>query len=189
VNILYLHGFRSGPQSTKARLMAAYFAATEHRFICPQLPASPAVAMELARELIEDRGDATNDWALVGSSLGGFYATALAEQYGSRAVLLNPAITPANDLSRYVGSLTRFHSDDMFEWKAEYLFELEALHVEKITLPERYFLVASTGDEVLDWRMMRDHYADAKQRIIEGSDHAISGFDRYVTQVAEFCIA
>jgi uncharacterized protein len=189
VNILYLHGFRSGPQSTKARLMATHFAATEHRFICPQLPASPAVSTELARELMEDRGDAANDWALIGSSLGGFYATALAEQFGCRAALLNPAIAPADDLSEYVGTLTRYHSDDVFEWRSEYLYELEALRIEKITLLERYLLVATTGDEVLDWRTMRDRYAGAKQRIIDGSDHAISNFDRYVTQVAEFCIA
>ena len=187
MNILYLHGFRSSPQSNKARLMAAHFASAEHRFICPQLPASPAVAIELARELIEDRGDASKDWALIGSSLGGFYATFLAEAYGCRAALLNPAVMPADDLASYVGELTSYHSGEPFEWRAEYLYELAELQISRITHPERYFLLAATGDEVLDWRQMRDHYPGAHQHIIEGSDHAITEFPDYVAQVAEFC--
>lgn len=189
MNILYLHGFRSSPQSMKARLMAAHFAETEHRFICPQLPASPAAAIELASDFIEDRGDPSRDWALIGSSLGGFYATHLAEKFGCRAVLLNPAVFPANDLAAYVGEITMYHSNDSFEWKPEYLHELEALRVESITLPGRYFLIAATGDQVLDWRMMRDRYAGAEQLIIEGSDHAISEFADYVERVATFCLS
>ncbi len=169
--------------------MAEYFAATEHRFICPQLPASPAAAIELASDFIEDRGDAAKDWALIGSSLGGFYVTHLAEKYVCRAALLNPAIFPADDLADYVGELTTYHSNDPFEWKAEYLHEIESLRVEQITKPERYFLLATTGDEVLDWRVMRDRYEGAQQVIIEGSDHAISEFERYVNRVAEFCLA
>jgi uncharacterized protein len=173
MNILYLHGFRSSPQSM-------------NRFICPQLPASPAAAMALASDFIEDRGDAAKDWALIGSSLGGFYATYLAEQYGCRAVVLNPAVFPANDLAGYVGELTLYHSNEPFEWKNEYLHELEALQIERITKPHRYFLMAATGDEVLDWRVMRDHYAGAEQFIIEGSDHAISEFENHVERVAAF---
>ena len=188
MNILYLHGFRSSPQSTKARQVAAYFATTEHRFLCPQLPASPAVAIELARELIEDRGDAARDWALIGSSLGGFYATYLAEAYGCRAALLNPAVRPADDLASHVGELTSYHSGEPFEWRAEYLHELAELQIDHITRPERYFLLAATGDEVLDWRHMRDHYPGAHQHIIEGSDHAISEFADYIEQVAAFCV-
>ena len=187
MNILYLHGFRSSPQSMKARLMATHFAQTEHRFICPQLPASPASAMELACEFIEDRGDAARDWAVIGSSLGGYYATYLAERYGCRAALLNPAVRPDLDLGAHVGLLTAFHSDAPFEFKPEYLDELAALRVETITQPERYFLLAATGDEVLDWRHMRDHYLGATQRIIKGSDHSIGEFADYVDEVALFC--
>jgi uncharacterized protein len=168
--------------------MAEHFATTEHRFICPQLPASPAAAIELVSDFIEDRGDPAQDWALIGSSLGGYYATFLAEKYGCRAALLNPAVFPADDLANYVGELTMYHSNDPFEWKAEYLHELETLRIEHITKPERYFLLAATGDEVLDWQTMRDHYEGAKQLIIEGSDHAVSEFERYVERVANFCI-
>ena len=187
MNILYLHGFRSSPSSTKARLMAAHFAQTEHRFVCPQLPASPASAMELACELIEDRGNAAKDWALIGSSLGGFYATSLAEQYGSRAALLNPALHPDADLGAHIGEGSTYDGETPFEFKAEYLDQLVTLKVAAITKPSRYFLLAATGDEVLDWRQMRNHYAGAKQHIIEGSDHAISEFADYVDEVASFC--
>ena len=187
MNILYLHGFRSSPQSSKARLMATHFAQTEHRLVCPQLPASPVSAMELACEFIEDRGDAACDWAVIGSSLGGYYATCIAERYGCRAALLNPAVRPDLDLGAHVGLLTAFHSDAPFEFKPEYLDELAALRVETITQPERYFLLAATGDEVLDWRHMRDHYLGAKQRIIDGSDHSIGEFADYVDEVALFC--
>jgi uncharacterized protein len=187
MNILYLHGFRSSPQSTKARQMAAHFAQTEHRFICPQLPASPALAMELACELIEDRGDAANDWALIGSSLGGFYATFLAEQYGCRAALLNPAVHPDVDLGAHIGEGFAYDGETPFDFKPEYLDQLAELKVAAITKPERYFLLAATGDEVLDWRQMRDHYTGAEQHIIEGSNHAINEFAEYVDAVARFC--
>ena len=132
--------------------------------------------------------DAANDWALMGSSLGGYYATFLAEAYGCRAVLLNPAVMPADDLASYVGELTSYHSGEPFEWRAEYLYELAELQIIQITQPKRYFLLAATGDEVLDWRQMRDHYPGAHRHIIEGSDHAIAEFPDYVERVAAFCV-
>ena len=187
MNILYLHGFRSSPQSTKARQMAGHFAQTDHRFICPQLPASPASAMELACELIEDRGDAAKDWALIGSSLGGFYATFLAERYVCRAALLNPAVHPELDLGAHIGEGFAYDGETPFEFKAEYLDQLVALKVTAITQPQRYFLLAATRDEVLDWRHMRDRYLGAEQHIIEGSNHAISEFADYVDEIALFC--
>ncbi|MCX8099042.1 MAG: alpha/beta fold hydrolase [Casimicrobiaceae bacterium] len=187
MNILYLHGFRSSPQSTKASLLRERFARTQHRYLCPQLPASPRAAIEMASELIEERDDAARDWALIGSSLGGYYATYLAERYGCRAVLLNPAITPARDLAAYVGELTNFHSGEPFQWRAEYLDELAELAVERITRPERYLLIAAKGDELIDWRDMVAHYPGAQQIVLEGSDHALSDFTRYLETVIEFC--
>lgn len=187
MNVLYLHGFRSSPQSMKAKLLRERFAKTPHRFVCPQLPARPAAAITLASELIEDRDDPARDWALVGSSLGGYYATHLAERYGCRAALLNPAIVPMLDLSAYVGKQTMFHSDAPFVWREEYLNELAALSVERITRPERYLLIAAKGDEVLDWRQMVAHYPGARQIVLEGGDHALSLFTDYVEVVASFC--
>lgn len=185
--ILYLHGFRSSPQSFKARLIARRMQAlgrsAEYR--CPQLPASPRAAIALASGIAAEV--AAERLTLIGSSLGGYYATWLAEQLGCRAVLLNPAVRPPLDLEKHVGVTTAYHSDEPFEFKREYLGELRAFAVEKITLPQRYFLVAATGDEVLDWRDMVAHYPGARHCVIEGSDHGISEFGDYLDRVLSFC--
>lgn len=185
--ILYLHGFRSSPLSFKARLIGDRMVdlGRSAEYLCPQLPASPREAIALASGLIGSV--APERLTLIGSSLGGYYATWLAEQTGCRAVLLNPAVKPPRDLEKYVGVTTAYHTNETFEFRREYIDELNALSVERITRPERYFLVAATGDEVLDWREMIAHYPDAKHCIIEGSDHGISDFNRYLDQVLAFC--
>jgi predicted esterase YcpF (UPF0227 family) len=185
--ILYLHGFRSSPRSFKARVVFDRMKAAgrEHELICPQLPASPKEAMELALKLVQRYP--ADQLAIIGSSLGGFYATWLAEQLGCRAALLNPAVNPLKDLEKHVGITTAWHSDEPFEFKREYIDELAALRIEKISQPERYYLLAATGDEVLDYRDMVAHYPGATQHVIEGSDHAISEFPQYVDEVLAFC--
>jgi len=185
--MLYLHGFRSSPQSFKARLLAERMQALgrAHEYQCPQLPPSPAAAIALAQSLLAGRP--AGEVVLVGSSLGGYYATWLAERIGCRAVLLNPAVAPPADLEKYVGTTTAWHSGEPFEFKREYIDELRALAVPRITRPERYFLIAATGDEVLDWRDMTAHYAGARQLVIQGGDHGLSGFAEQVDAVLAFC--
>lgn len=187
--ILYLHGFRSSPQSFKAKLIVERLAlagrAMEYR--CPQLPASPRQAIALAESIAGESNPA--ELTLIGSSLGGYYATWLAEKIGCRAVLLNPAVKPPRDLEKYVGVTTAFHSAEVFEFKQEYIAELTQLAIERITQPERYFLVAAKGDEVLDWREMVAHYPGSRHQIIDGSDHGISDFETYIDDVLAFCDA
>jgi predicted esterase YcpF (UPF0227 family) len=185
--ILYLHGFRSSPRSFKARLVADRMQALgrSDEYYCPQLPASPHEAIALALDIAGKTAPA--DVSVIGSSLGGYYARYLAERLGCRAVLLNPAVKPPRDLEQYVGVTTAYHSDERFEFKREYIEELKALAVDTITQPSRYYLVAATGDEVLDWREMVAHYPGTRQHVIQGSDHGISEFDQYVDQVLMFC--
>ncbi|MCD2515143.1 esterase [Massilia sp. G4R7] len=185
--ILYLHGFRSSPVSFKARVVqkALEDAGRAEELICPQLPASPKEAIDLALRLAGSH--APGNLSIIGSSLGGFYATWLAERLGVRAVLLNPSVNPLKNLEHHVGITTAWHSDEPFEFRREYIDELAALRVETITRPERYFLIAATGDEVLDYRDMVAHYAGARQHVIEGSNHAISEFPQYVDDVLAFC--
>lgn len=189
--ILYLHGFRSSPHSMKARLLAQAMAlgGRADEFVCPQLPASPAEAIALAEHAIETQiaQHGIDSVCLIGSSLGGYYATYLAEKYGCRAMLINPAVKPPRDLEKYVGVTTAYHSDEVFEFKAHYVDELHALVISQITRPERYFLMAATGDEVLDWREMQAHYPLARQQIIEGSDHSVSEFADYLDDVLAWC--
>jgi hypothetical protein len=185
--ILYLHGFRSSPQSFKARLIAERLQALGRgaEYGCPQLPASPREAIAMASALIDKCTD--GELTLIGSSLGGYYATWLAEQTGCRAVLLNPAVKPPRDLEKYVGVTTMYHSNERFEFKRDYIEELQALQVNEITRPQRYFLIAAKGDEVLDWREMVAHYPEAQQHVLEDSDHGISDFEQYLDEVLAFC--
>jgi uncharacterized protein len=191
--ILYLHGFRSSPRSTKARLMATHMQelGRAQEFVCPQLSASPKLAVAQAESIIQNylAIASVQTLTLIGSSLGGLYATWLAEKYGCKAVMLNPCAKPPLDLQRYVGVSTVYGSDELFEFKAEYVDELKAFAVESITLPERYFLIAATCDEVLDWHEMVAHFASARQLVIEGSDHGISEFSQYLESVVAFCDA
>jgi predicted esterase YcpF (UPF0227 family) len=183
--LLYLHGFRSSPASFKARLIEARMAALGRsaECACPALPVSPREAIAL----VEGRWRLGPDDTLVGSSLGGCYATHLAERHGCRAVLLNPATRPAAGLAKYLGPQTMFHDpSSTFELRPAHLDELRAIEVPAITRPERYFLIAATGDEVLDWREMVAFYPGARQRVIEGSDHGLSDFAAYLDEVLAF---
>ena len=186
-HLLYLHGFRSSPLSAKAQFMAEWIRASrpDVHWWCPQLPPSPKEAMAMVFERL-------TTWpiersAVVGSSLGGFYATVVAERSGCRAVLLNPAINPARDLAGHIGDLTSFHDpDDHFYFKPEYVTQLRVLTPRAITQPERYYAVIAKGDEVLDWREMSARYPGATIRLLEGSDHALSDFDADLPHVLRF---
>ncbi|MGZ8260004.1 MAG: YqiA/YcfP family alpha/beta fold hydrolase [Caldimonas sp.] len=186
-HLLYLHGFRSSPQSTKARKVGEWLAA--HRpdvlWWCPQLAVSPAAAM---REVLAGVAAWPRDrMAVVGSSLGGFYATVVAERLGCRAVVLNPAVDPARDLAGAVGPTTSWHGGEPLEFRAEHVAELRAM-APPVGLPDpgRYFAVIATGDEVLSWREMSARYEGCHLRIVDGSDHALSDFDAHLPAVLAF---
>ena len=189
-HLLYLHGFRSSPQSTKARFVAERVARDHPQVVwhCPQLPPSPRQAIEgILRDIAHWPAAST---AAVGSSLGGFYATVVAERIGCQAVLLNPAIFPARDLAAHVGEQKAWHSDDAFDFRAEYVDELRALMPPSpLSRPERTFAIIATGDEVLSWREMQARYAGSPMRVIEGSDHAISDFAEHWPAVEAFLFA
>ena len=186
-HLLYLHGFRSSPQSAKARLMAQHMA-TKHPDIhwwSPQLPPSPREAMAMLLAGVKDWPRAS--MAVVGSSLGGFYATYVAEQTGCKAVLLNPAVDPARDLAKYIGEQSSWHdADERFFFKPEFVQELRDLTLTGLSQPEHYFALIAKGDEVLDWREMTGRYADAQLQLLEGGDHAISDFEAHLPSVLSF---
>jgi len=184
--ILYLHGFRSSPLSIKARQISARMAqlGRQDEYLCPQLPVDPQQAARLIEDIACDLPVA--NLTLVGSSLGGFYATWLAERLACRAVLLNPAVRPDRDLGRHLGVQTVYHSDETIEMRAEFIAAFAALRVNRITLPQRYLLIAAKGDEVLDWREMVAHYPGAHHRVLEGSDHGLSDFESYLNDVLAF---
>jgi predicted esterase YcpF (UPF0227 family) len=186
-HVLYLHGFRSSPKSAKAQQVANIMAAQFPHITwwCPQLPPSPKAAAHLI-------GQGTAKWpahrmAVIGSSLGGFYATWLAVLRGCKAALLNPAVDPARDLTKYIGEHTTWHDpDERFYFAPEFVDELRALQVGPLPYPESVWALIAKGDEVLDWHEMTARYPGAHQVVMESGDHAISDFDQYVPQLLEF---
>ena len=186
-HLLYLHGFRSSPQSTKARKVGAWIAGHRPDVVwwCPQLAASPAAAM---RDVLAGIAAWPGErMAVIGSSLGGFYATAVAERRRCRAVVLNPAVDPARDLAGAIGTTTAWHSDEPFDFRPEYVDELRALAPSaRLHDPDRTLAVIATGDEVLSWHEMRARYAGCHLRIVDGSDHALSDFDDHLPAVLAF---
>lgn len=186
-HLLYLHGFRSSPRSTKAQQMQKRVEPLPRVYWrCPQLPASPMQAWSLIERGIE--GWPRESMAVVGSSLGGFYAARVAEHTGCRAALLNPVADPARELAAQVGEQTAWHDPaDRFWFRAEFVEELRALQAPAaFTRPERYYALIAKGDELLDWREMRARYPAAHGRLLEGGDHALSDFAQYLDEVLAF---
>lgn len=186
-HLLYLHGFRSSPRSFKAQRMAAVVR-ERHPAVtwwCPQLPPSPREAMALVTAGIA--GWPRDAMAVVGSSLGGFYATWIAEGTGCRAVLLNPAVHAARDLARHIGEQTAWHDPSQhFYFAPEYVDELRALERGPVAHPDRYFAVIAKGDEVLDWREMTGRYPGVHLKLLDGGDHALSDFDDHLEELLAF---
>ena len=186
-HLLYLHGFRSSPQSAKARTMAA-LVASRHPSVtwwCPQLPPSPQAAMALLDAGLA--GWPKESTAVIGSSLGGFYATAVAERLKCKAVLLNPAVNPARDLASYIGEQTAWHRpDEHFYFEPRFVEELRTLHAGALKTPKNYLAIIAKGDEVLDWREMAARYRGAQIHLLEGGDHALSDFDALLPLILDF---
>lgn len=170
----------------------AALVAQEHpnvRWWCPQLPPSPKEAMLLLMSGLApwQRDAGFQGLAVMGSSLGGFYATAVAERIGCKAVLLNPAVDPARDLSRYIGEQTAWHdASERFFFEPEFVDELRALRAGPLIAPENYLAIIAKGDEVLDWREMTARYEGAQIRLLEGGDHALSDFKTHLPRIVDF---
>lgn len=189
--IVYLHGFRSSPASAKARQVVAAVealpASVRPRLWVPMLQFAPAEAMAMVAAWVRrEVADPREEVAFVGSSLGGFYATHLAEAFAARAVLVNPAVRPYDDLAAYVGEQTNFNSGETFVVTPAHFGELRALAVPRLARPERYLLMVQSGDEVLDWREAVAFYGGAFQIVEGGGDHAFQGFERHLPALLRF---
>lgn len=186
-HMLYLHGFRSSPQSAKAQRVARYVEQNHPRvqLWCPQLPPSPREAMALIEDGIAGWPGAR--MAVVGSSLGGYYASAVAQRMHCKSVMLNPAVDPARDLAHYIGEQSNWHTpEERFFFRAEYIDELRALDVRGQPQAAPELLVAARGDELLDWREMVARYPQAQHIVLPGGDHALSDFEQVLAPVFAF---
>lgn len=186
--LLYLHGFNSAPTSAKGWLLAQAAAAlpSPPHFFLPQLPHRPAQAMDEIEALLDAHAIDAGTLTFIGSSLGGFYATWLAERHHARAVVINPAVQPYASLQTFLGPQRNPYTGETYVLTDAHLAEMSALRVARITHPERYFLLARTGDELLDWRQAVAYYGGAWQYVAGGGDHGWTDFADEVGSVLRF---
>ncbi len=185
--ILYLHGFNSSPKSYKAQLMIDYLKEKDRLdlLICPQIPSEPATAKQFLEQLVEETLS-TYDLNFVGSSLGGYYATYLAEKYTGSAVLINPSVKPYETLKAYLGENKFYFEDGCWEFDETHIQQLKELDVGDITQAERYLVLLQTGDETLDYREAELKYKHSHCIIEQGGDHAFTDLERYLEQIMNF---
>lgn len=184
--LLYIHGFNSSAQSGKALELGDWLnrRGLGEAYVCPDLPHRPAQAIQLLDELITSSSKPVK---LIGSSLGGFYATWLAEKHGLKAVLVNPCVTCHQKLAGFVGQTQKnWHSGEEYVFSTGHSAELDTYAVAQITHPERYLLLAETGDAVLDYREAVGYYTGARQVVLEGGDHGFSRFIEYIPAILAF---
>jgi predicted esterase YcpF (UPF0227 family) len=183
--LIYLHGFNSSPGSHKAQLLQRYM--QEHglgdQYRCPALPDLPMHAIALVEAEIAQHP--RESVTLVGSSLGGFYSTYLAERHDLRALLINPAVYPHEDLRAYLGVQRNLHTQQQYALTEEHLRQWEKLYLPTIR-PQRYLLLVETGDEVLDYRQAVNKYAGARQVVVDGGDHSLMSFPEHIPMILGF---
>ncbi|MDD3528296.1 MAG: esterase [Gallionellaceae bacterium] len=184
--LIYIHGFNSSAQSGKARELAAWLAARglAEAWACPDLPHRPAEAIALLEGIIAaSRGPAK----LIGSSLGGYYATWLAEKHALKAVHINPCVACHAKLASEVGKAQKnWHTGEEYLFGADHADELAALRVDRLARPEDHLLLVETGDAVLDYREAVGYFAGARQIVLEGGDHGFTRFADYIPTILEF---
>ena len=186
--LVYLHGFNSSPQTVKGRKLAAAAAelAAPARVYIPQLHHRPATAMRDVRAWLDANVVDRTALTFVGSSLGGYYATFLAEEFGARAAVINPAVRPASSLAAYVGPQRNLHTGEAWELTRGHFAELEDLYVTRLSRMDRYFLLMRSGDELLDWREAVMRYAGGWQFIMGGGDHGWEDIDDEIPSILRF---
>ena len=182
--IVYLHGFNSSPQSHKVGQMRDWLAAhrPEIRFVAPMIAFNAARVAGILRDLMAEYPEA----ALVGSSLGGFYATWAAQTFGRKAVLINPAVRPHTRFHTYLGEQQNLYTGEKYILTTEMVAELNPLALENLPEPSRLWVLLQTGDETLDYRDARNYYAACPQLVEEGGDHSHTTFAAHIPAIVHF---
>lgn len=190
VFLIYIHGFISSPQSAKAQLIlrAMEDLGRGAEYAVPQLPFDPVSAIEKLEATIEQAKVKVNSIriGLIGSSLGGYYATWLANKYKLKAVLVNPSVRPYESLKNYLGEVENLYTGERYTFESRHIEILKTFDVEKLARPEDFYLMVQTGDEVLDYRQAVEKYAFCRQEIQEGGSHGFDNFENMIPSVFQF---
>lgn len=186
--LLYLHGFNSSPVSHKAQLITRYMSDRRclDQLVCPQIPAVPKEARLFLEQLVEEML-LTYQLSFVGSSLGGYYATYLAEKYSSQAVLINPSVKPYETLAAYLGQNKMYHKEEYWDFNESHIQQLLEMEVTDLADSSRYMVLLQTGDETLDYRQAELKFKNSHCIIEQGGDHSFVGLERYLSQIMQFC--
>ncbi|MFE8072878.1 YqiA/YcfP family alpha/beta fold hydrolase [Marinobacteraceae bacterium S3BR75-40.1] len=186
--LLYLHGFNSSPLSVKAGRLEAFLAASDYdlELQVPQLHYDPDRAIEQADSVIAAARAVERPVALMGSSLGGYYAAWLSTRWQVPAVLVNPAVYPYRLLADYVGPQENPYTGERYTLTHGHRHQLQALDAGDHFRPEQLFLLLETADETLDYREALLRYPGARTWVRPGGSHAFDGFERCLPAALAF---
>jgi hypothetical protein len=186
--IIYLHGFNSSPQSQKAQIISHHFKTHYPDVIChiPALPPEPASAIAQVEQLISQNTMQHAKPVLMGSSLGGFYATYLSEQFDLKAVLINPAVAAHELLIDEVGEQTNFHTGEKYQFTQHYVEQLRELDVKQIQHPANFMVLLQTGDEMLDYKHTVALFSHSSLWVSGGGSHAFDNIEQTIPAILNF---
>lgn len=188
LNLVYIHGFLSSSLSHKAQLTKKWFAQhhPDIHYICPELSAYPSASHEVLHATLAKLDP--NNTFLIGSSLGGFWATYCVENgLAAKAVLVNPAVNPHKRFAEFIGvPLNSYYGDASYVLTKQDLHDLETYAIPNCHDMSRYWLLAQTGDTTLDYRHAVEYYRGAKQTIEEGGNHSFEGFAHFFPDILKF---
>jgi len=187
--LIYIHGFLSSPLSLKAEETRKYLEEkTAIEFIAPQLSNFPDQAFAQLTALINREKLTGRIPGLIGSSLGGFFATTLAEQFDLRAVLVNPVVNPAEHrfIDRYQGEQFNPYTQEHFILTEQHRLALAGMHLQTVARPKNLWLLAQMADEVLDYREAVEYYRESPQLVESGGDHRFQGFEQHLPVIIDF---
>lgn len=185
-SVLYLHGFLSSPQSAKAQMTRSYL--QQHfpdvHFYAPQLSGVPVLAWQQAQQAFSQMQE--DVVGIIGSSMGGFLASLIAQRHQVKASIINPAVSPHTLFPNYIGAHVNPYTQEAFELTHAHIDMVTQLIIEQISNPDLFQVFLQTDDEVLDYHLAEKLYSDCNLHITQGGDHAYQDYALELPKITRF---